>query len=305
MSIQTCISLCHAVSEFLIYLANVRNLSPNSVTAYRTDLSHFVRYIGDAEKNIADISVSDLRGSIGFLSKEGKKATSINRYIAAVRALFKYCYRMRYIDTNPALELKTVKAPKVLPRFMTQDEVHELCSEPETKRLLWPARDKALFSMLYSSGCRVSEIADLCMQDLAADYTAAVVLGKGNKERQVFFSEEASAALREYLLERTRYISAERPVQQVFISQKGHALSVRGIRYIVSRYSGIEGTNRPISPHAFRHTFATTLLTNGADIRIVQEMLGHSNISTTQRYTHLTTQQLIDTYTNAHPHGGN
>ena len=293
------------IDEFLVYLENIRCLSSNSIIAYRKDMEYFLQYLGNPRLDIHDISLLELRGSIGSLSKDGKKATSINRYIAAIRSFFKYCYKMGYIDRNPSLELKTVKIPKLLPRFMTPDEVGELCAEPDNKKLLWPARDKALFEVMYSSGCRVSEIAGLCLRDIDADISSAIVLGKGNKERQVFFSSDAASALMKYLQERSLYIPAERKVEQVFINQKGYALTARGIRYIVTRYSGLEGTNRHVSPHSFRHTFATALLANGADIRIVQEMLGHSNISTTQRYTHLTTAQLIETYTNTHPHGGN
>jgi integrase/recombinase XerC len=230
--------------------------------------------------------------------------SSINRFIAAVRAFFAYIRRLEYIAIDPSREIKTVKQPKRLPKFMTAGEVDELCELPEKKDILWPSRDKALFEMLYSSGCRVSEIASLTMRDFTEGYKSAFITGKGNKDRQVYFAVDAIEALKNYLPERGAHVAKGKKVEHVFINRLGLPLSARGIRYIVTRYSGAEGTNRHISPHAFRHTFATSLLTNGADVRVVQEMLGHSNISTTQRYTHITTEQLIKTYRKAHPHGG-
>ncbi|MBO5691028.1 MAG: tyrosine-type recombinase/integrase, partial [Spirochaetaceae bacterium] len=172
------------------------------------------------------------------------------------------------------------------------------------------ARDKALFQMFYSSGCRVAEMAGLTLEDFSQDLSSAMVRGKGGKDRRVFFTPTASSALKEYLPQRQQKLLhsgkdvAKEPVRSLFLNNQGGALTTRGIRYILSRYSGVEGTNNPVSPHAFRHTFATALLSNGADVRMVQEMLGHSSISTTQRYTHITTAQLVKTYNQAHPHGG-
>jgi len=229
----------------------------------------------------------------------------VNRFIAAVRTLFAYAAKMKYIEKNPALELKTVKLPKRVPNFMTSSEVNELCNEPVKDELLWASRDHAIFLMLYSSGCRASELVGLKLSDFMDGGRAAVVTGKGNKQRKVYFAEEARKALAEYLADRKKLLAENKIVpapQELFINQKGGALTTGGLRYILNRYSGVEGTNHHINPHAFRHTFATTLLGNGADVRMVQEMLGHSSISTTQRYTHITTEKLIETYNKAHPH---
>ena len=241
---------------------------------------------------------------------QGSAASSVNRFVAAVRSLFAYCRRFDYIQKDPALEIHTVKQPKQLPKFMTASEVQELCTAPEKNSLLWEARDKALFQMFYSSGCRVAEMAGLTLEDFSQDFSSAMVRGKGGKDRRVFFTPTASTALKEYLPQRQQKLlrfgndGASQPVRALFLNNHGGALTTRGIRYILSRYSGVEGTNNPVSPHAFRHTFATALLSNGADVRMVQEMLGHSSISTTQRYTHITTAQLVKTYNQAHPHGG-
>lgn len=290
------------VEEFLSYIFAVRNLSENTLTGYKHDLDLFLELCGKTE--LKDINIGDLQLCVAQLSERKFSATSINRFISAVRSFFKYCFRMGYVDSNPALRLKTINAPQKMPRFLYPAETAEFSVQPEKTNLLWPVRDEAIIKCLYSSGCRVGELAGLKVSDLTKDLSSAIVLGKGRKERRVFFSKETVESLKFYLAERNRRIKAEVPVEALFINQQGTELSIRGIRYIINRYSGIEGLNHHISPHALRHTFATTLLSNGADIRVVQELLGHASISTTQRYTHITTEQLVKTYNQAHPHGG-
>lgn len=296
--------LSELVDEFLLYLGAVRGLSENTVLGYKNDLKELQKFLAPT-LDIQTITKENLLLSIGQLSKEKKAAASVNRFIAAVRTMFSYALKFGYIKKNPALDLKTVKLPKRVPNFMTQAEVQELCSEPENNELLWESRDRALFLMLYSSGCRISEITNLKLDDFMDNYHSAIVTGKGNKQRKVFFAQEARNALALYLQDRKKVLESHNiaePTRQVFINQKGHPLSVGGVRFIISKYSGAEGTNHHINPHAFRHTFATTMIGNGADVRLVQEMLGHSSISTTQRYTHITTERLIDIYNKAHPH---
>ena len=297
--------LCELIDEFLIYISGVRDLSENTVLGYKNDLEHLMQFL-TPELDITSVTKENLKLCIGQLSKKHSSNASINRFIAAVRSVFAYAHKFGYLKNNPALELKTVKLPKKVPRFMTQNEVETLCDEPVNNELLWATRDRALFEMLYSSGCRVSEITQLCLSDFLNGYNRAVVTGKGDKQRIVYFSEEAQAALKEYLEDRRKVMEKNGTTgktDRIFINQKGIALSTGGIRYIISRYSGTEGTNHHINPHAFRHTFATTMIGNGADVRLVQEMLGHSSISTTQRYTHVTTEKLIEIYNKAHPHG--
>ncbi|MCQ2247686.1 MAG: tyrosine-type recombinase/integrase [Treponema sp.] len=294
--------------EFLVYLENVRGLSPNSVKGYRMDFVHLEQILG-ADTAVDQVTLSDLRFCLGHLTKTDHCATSVNRFIAAVRGLFAYCRKFNYIPVNPAVNLKTVKAPKNLPAFMTSSEIDTMCALPDKKNLLWAQRDKALFEMLYSSGCRVSEIASLKFSDMSLDRGSAVVTGKGSKDRRVYFEADARKALETYLEDRRRRFPQHEkdgafPVDHVFINQKGTPLTAHGVWFIVSRYSGPEGTNRQISPHAFRHTFATAMLNNGADIRSVQELLGHASISTTQRYTHVTVERLKTVYSQAFPHSG-
>ena len=293
-----------AIDEFLIYLTSVRTLSENTVIGYRNDLVHLTDFL-EKDASVESVTKEQLMTSIGYLSQKKMASASINRYIAAVRTLFAYCKKVGHIERNPALELKTVKLPKRIPKYLTENEIDQLCSMPTKKELLWENRDKAVFEMLYSSGCRVSELANLKFSDFTDGFHAALVRGKGKKDRYVYFEEDAQKALKNYLDDRRKMfvdLKMEDTCDYVFVNQRGGHLSVRGISWILSRYSGPEGTNHQISPHALRHTFATAMLRNGADVRLVQELLGHSSVSTTQRYTHITTEKLIETYNKAHPH---
>lgn len=289
-----------ATEEFLIYISNIRNFSPNTVLSYREDLGKLCSTLGE-DKLLAQVNYDDFSLLIASLSEQKYAITSINRIIVAIRSFFRYCHKFGLVEKNPSLRLKTLRVPKNMPKFLFQTEVDKLCATPTENPLLWEERDKALFELFYSTGCRVSEIAALKLSHLSSDRSSAMVLGKGNKHRRVFIADDARNALNIYLksLEEKKF-SAH---QGLFLNSNGKPLTVQGIRYILNRYSGIEGTNRPVSPHALRHTFATACLSNGADIRVIQELLGHENISTTQRYTHITTAQLINTYNQAHPHG--
>ncbi|MBR1405223.1 MAG: tyrosine-type recombinase/integrase [Treponema sp.] len=296
-------TVSEAIEEFLSYIESVRTLSANTVTACKNDLSQFkeMPFIGSA-REISDIELEDLKQCVGFLSKKKRSAASINRFISSVRSLFAYCRKFGHLSVNVALELKTIKNPKKLPRFMTGAEIDKLCRAPETNELLWEKRDKALFEMLYSSGCRASEIVSLTLDDFNGDYSSAIVTGKGSKDRRVYFEKDAQNALKAYLEDRKNRFGDSDTERHIFVNQRGGALTTGGLRLIISRYSGSEGTKHHVSPHAFRHTFATAMITNGADVRMVQELLGHSSISTTQRYTHISTEKMIEMYNKAHPH---
>ncbi|MBO6066282.1 MAG: tyrosine-type recombinase/integrase [Lachnospiraceae bacterium] len=298
-----------ASEEYLVYIESVRTLSANTVSACKNDLAHFASMPHITwGKDISEITEEELRLCIGQLSLEKKEASSINRFIASLRSLFSYCRRFGYIKNDPSSNLKTIKIPKRLPAFLTGAEVDALCKSPSQKPLLWEKRDRALFELMYSSGCRLSEVSALKLSDFSPGLSSAVVRGKGNKERVVYLENDAVTSLKEYLTERNSRFQDSKvnnPKNFIFVNQKGLPLSSRGISFILSEYSGVKGTNHHVNPHALRHTFATAMISNGADVRLVQEMLGHSSISTTQRYTHVSTQQMIAMYNKAHPHGGN
>lgn len=293
-------TLHETAEEFLVFIGSVRCLSENTVEGYRGDLIRLEKDLG-SEKKMEEISLGDLRNSVGSMSAQKFSVATMNRFISSVRSMFSYAKKYGYVSKNVSLELKKLKSPKPLPKFMTQTEVDEICRMPDEKKILWPARDKAIFEVLYSSGCRVSEISSLKMQDISSDLKSAVVTGKGRKDRKVFFEEDARNALKKYFAERKEKFP-QKEFAFLFVNQNGRPLSSRGISYILNRYSGAEGTNRHVSPHVFRHTFATSMLNDGADIRAVQELLGHSSISTTQRYTHVTLERLKKVYGESFPH---
>lgn len=304
-----------AIEEFLLYAQDVRGLSENTIAAYRNDLIHFVQLLScpracNADDNtggmdIAQITAEDVLQTMGQLSRNKMSAVSINRYISAVRTLFAYCRQCGYVEVNVTSEIRTLKTPKHLAKFLTNPETDDLCAQPEKHELLWEKRDKAIFEMLYSSGCRVSELISMRLCDMENDASSAIIKGKGKKERRIFFESDAQIAFRAYMADRKRFFAEHGKIDdvpEVFINQRCKPLTRRGVYIIVSRYSGAEGINHHISPHTMRHTFATAMVTAGCDVRIVQELLGHKSISTTQRYTHVTTEQLIALYNKTHPH---
>lgn len=308
--------------EYLSYLSGVRNLSPRSVASYGRDLSLFDAFL--AGRSPVDADVSDVRLFVAELGSKDYEASSVNRVLSSLRGFFRYAVRFGLRADNPASSVRNLKTPKKLPVFLHPEEAASFCAAPSAGGALagsalaggaatdplapielWPERDGALFSVLYSTGCRVSELASLTINDFSPDWASAIVTGKGNKERKVFLSRDARKLLREWLVARKTCLdrAQETECRSLFLSRRGKALSVRGIQYIVSRYSGGTTGIRHISPHALRHSFATTLVSRGADIRVVQEMLGHSSISTTQRYTHVTGERMKKLYHRAHPHG--
>lgn len=290
------------LEDYLAYLAGVRSLSPRTAEGYRRDLELFDAFL-DGDPLAAD--VSDVRLFVADLGSRGYAPASVNRALASVRGFYRYAEHFGLCDANPAAAVRNLRQPVRVPAFLYAEEADGLCAEPARTSAPWPARDEALLSALYSSGCRVSELAALTLSDLARDLSSAIVRGKGGKERRVFFAAAARAALSAWLAERSSALARRqgRPPRRdaLFLSRRGDPLSVRGIQYLVDRHS--RATGKPVSPHALRHSFATTLVSRGADVRVVQELLGHSSISTTQRYTHVSEEGLRRTYHQAHPHG--
>lgn len=303
---EKCSSLEECVKEYLVYLEGVKALAEKTIKAYKDDFNHLMLCLGK-EKDIASVNCNDIRTCMTSLTLRKYSAASVNRFLSAVRGLFYYCRKVGYIDFNFAGQIHQLKKPARLPKFMSQEEIDALCYEAKSGKFLWPQRDNAIFEMFYSSGCRVSELVSLTFKDFSNDLHSAVIKGKGNKIRRVFFSPDAVTSFKKYLLSRKKrfplkWIAAAEYVDKVFLNQKGNALSVKGVWFIVNLYSGEKGLNRHITPHTFRHTFATQLMNNGADIRKVQAMLGHESISTTQCYTHVTAERLKEIYEKAFPH---
>ena len=292
------------VAEYLGYLSAVRGVSERTASAYSRDLNHFTAYCdnhGFLPEKAAPIQV---RGFIADLSAEGTASVSVNRALSSIRVFYRWMMRFGYRNDDPTASLKNLKTPKTLPAFLWEGEMARFSELPDTAGILWPQRDKALILSMYSAGLRVSEVTALSLKTMETDLSGARIIGKGNRERHVFFSEEAREALTAYLPERQQRIKAERPTDRAFISLKGAPISVPGVRWIISKYAERSGLGKNIHPHSLRHSFATHLVNSGCDVRVVQELLGHASISTTQRYTHVDIERLRNVYNKAHPHGG-
>lgn len=313
-------SLSGYIGDFISYMQMARGMSPNTCKSYERDLILFAGFLmnGNIDQAVKDcfFKVSEvdaalvsldsgvIKSFVSALTVKGYSPASINRILSGVRGLYTYLYRYGITSSNPGSGVKSLKQGKKLPSFLFEEEVKAVSDFAENNSHLWPVRDKAIILCLYTSGCRVSEMAGMLLKDLRADCTSIIVMGKGRKERRVFFSKEAAGALKEYLAVRKKAIPAERKgINHIFISKKGGNLSVRGIQYIISCYSKLQNNGKSFSPHSLRHSYATALVTKGADIRLVQELLGHASVSTTQRYSHITTRHLLETYNLSHPHG--
>jgi len=292
------------LADYLAYLEFIRNLSPRSVAAYRQDLAEYEAVCRIAGMDPACAGLAELRAFIACLSDRGAAASSANRSLSAVRGFHRWLVRYQHRTDDPTSAVRNLKVAKTLPSFLWEDEMSEFAALPEKMGILWPLRDTALVAIMYSAGLRISETASLQLNTLDADLSGARVIGKGNKERKVFFSAQARDALAAYLPARSAVIKAEHPVKELFVNSRGGPLSVRGIRWIVGRYSDQAGLRKPVYPHALRHSFATHLVNAGCDVRVVQELLGHASLSTTQRYAHVDIERLKKVYAAAHPHGG-
>lgn len=284
------------IETFVAYMSAVRRSSPATVRAYRRELERFIRLVGTDEPSTVDTAA--VRRYIGALVRDGLGSRSVNRAISAVRAFYRFLRRYDADMQDPTDGLRGLRADSPLPTFLFEDEAAALLEVPGDGLLV--ARDTALLEFLYATGCRVAEAAALRQDDLKINDRTARVTGKGGKQRMVYLTESAAQALSVYLAQRFAVQSGSRSESAVFINRRGGPLSDRGMRLAVGRYR--HRVNKPVSPHTFRHSYATHLLNSGADIRVVQELLGHASLSTTQIYTHTSVDRLRDVYAVAHPH---
>lgn len=291
--------------DYLNYIAGLKNYSENTSLAYKNNLSLFENWLIENRVEVFKVTANDLHIFVAFLSEKDFSPASINQMLSTLRGFYNFAVRFKLCKNNPAEQVKNIKLAESLPNFLFNDEMLDFCKAPEGKKNLWPARDKAIFMSLYSTGCRISELVNLNIKDFSNDLKTAIVLGKGSKERKVFFADMAVRLLKEYLIERKTLLDkqGEKKQEAVFINQQGTRITARGVEYIINYYLTVSGNYKKITPHTFRHSFASMLLAKGLDIRMVQELLGHSSISTTQKYTHVTSEQLQALYHAAHPHG--
>lgn len=282
------------IDKFIRYLEVERGFSHHTLRAYKKDLEVFSEFVESQPEKIEPI---DVRGFIAEQINSGLNKTSAGRRLAAVRSFFRFLHREGYIKSNPAKVVSTPKRPKMLPKFLTVDDVFSLIEKPEGIGFM-VARDKAILELLYSSGIRVSELSGLDMGDIDLREGLVKVRGKGRKERIVPVGSKAIEAIRSYLVERMLLKKREKAL---FLNRNGSRITERSIRRIVVKYARMVLIDGRIGPHTLRHTFATHLLQAGADLRTIQELLGHSSLSTTQKYTHLDVTHLMEVYDKTHP----
>jgi integrase/recombinase XerC len=302
------------IERFLEHLALERSFSPHTVRAYRGDLERFHLFLardflGVEPGAVAPSQVDPLavRSFLAALARAGVGARSAGRALSAVRSLFRFACREGVVAANPAAGVRTPKHPKNLPRHLRPGETEDLIEAPAAGEPL-ALRDRAILELLYASGLRVGELVSLDWRDLDVGGRVLRVAGKGGKERMVPFGRPAAAALSAWfkVWEEVREAAGGRGRgEPVFLNHRGGRLSARSVRRIVDRYTGAAGLAPGVHPHTLRHTFATHLLEGGADLRTIQELLGHSSLATTQRYTHLDVERLLSVYRQSHPRARN
>jgi len=286
------------IEKFINYLKVERNVSKHTVTNYAVDLASFAAFLGD--KDIAAVDHLTLRRFLAEMRSKNYAKRTVARKLATLRTFFKFLYREGHIKTNPITAVMTPKLDKKLPKFLDVNKVERLINSPDDKTV--PGlRDRAIFETLYSTGIRVSELVGIDSDDV--DFISGVVkvLGKGAKERMVPIGDTALTAIRKYLDKRSAEKARAKDKHAVFLNKSGTRLTDRSVRRIVDKYIRVCAIGEKISPHSLRHSFATHLLDRGADLRSVQELLGHMNLSTTQIYTHVTMERLKAVYDKAHP----
>jgi len=287
----------HAVKAFLRNMEHVRGASRNTVSAYRRDLVEYVRHL--ESKGLSLDHPDSVKSFMGYLFRRGLARTTMARKVSAVRSFCRFLVRQGLLAVNPGDGIPTPKTPRTNPRFLNLEEVTALLDSPAGDRTM-DLRDLAMWELLYSSGLRVSELAALSTGDWDPEGRLVRVLGKGNKTRLVPLGEKAVFRLEKYMKASGRQ-PAEKGSTPVFLNRSGTRLSVRGIQQRLEKRLRECGLDTRISPHVLRHTFATHLLDSGADLRSIQEMLGHESLQTTQRYTHVTMERLLKIYDRAHP----
>ena len=288
-------------NRYINHLEAERRVSPYTVRNYKTDLLGFFDFL--KEKGVDSLQEVDrrvVRDYMGHLARRRIAKASIARKLSAIRSFYRYLLREEIIATNPVEEASSPKLDQRLPSFLTLEEVERLLNAPD---LSTPQgqRDRALLELLYASGLRVSELVSLTLGQISLDTNEIRVWGKGSKERMVLMGEPATEALRNYLEQGRPKLVGEKKNDALFLNRYGQRLAERQVQRMLQQYAKKSGIGKRVHPHLLRHTFATHLLDGGADLRVVQELLGHARLSSTQIYTHVTKSQAKKIYLSAHP----
>ncbi len=296
------------IEEFKTYLSVEKNFSEHTTTAYCSDIVSYILWLNG--ESCLEVNFDKLREYLHFIQRFDYKKTTIARKIASIRTFYKFLFREKYVDSNPALSLSAPKRPKPLPKFLTPDEVEQILNNVKIDT---PAgfRNRVILELLWATGMRVSELSNLNFGDINLEENEIRVFGKGAKERIVLMSNRAKEYLKQYidsvrgLITAPEYKTPDKNEDSpLFINNTGYRLQNKTIRKVIN--DTVEKIELPkkVTPHVFRHSFATKLIENGADLRVVQELLGHAGISNTQIYTHVSMKHMKDVYETAHPHGG-
>ena len=289
------------VSEFINYLAVERGLAQNTLESYGRDLRQFQSYLQTSQMDfLKDSSRSTILTYLNSLHNKGRAVSTISRNLAAIKSFYQYLVREKYLEKDPAANLESPKLEKKLPKILTVQEVEELLKQPDT---ILPAGlgDKAMLELLYATGIRVSELISLNISDINLDMGYIKCFGKGSKERIVPLGSIAAKCVQDYVGRGRNKLVRTYEESALFVNHHGNRLTRQGFWKIIKKYAHEARILKEITPHTLRHSFATHLLENGADLRSVQEMLGHADISTTQIYTHVTKNRLKEVYDKAHP----
>jgi integrase/recombinase XerC len=290
------------IQAFLEDLHHRRGVSAHTVTSYGSDLHQFRAFLetSAAAKRVEDVDVLGIRSFLAHLHREGAARASIARKLAAIRTFFRYLAREGRITKNPARLVSTPRLDRKLPQRLEESEVERLLEAPDATTPLG-RRDRAMLELLYATGLRVSELVAIDLSSCEWNDRLVRVRGKGRKERIVPFGEPAEEALRSYLADRRKLVALGEGTDALFLNARGGRLTARSVRRLMERYLRIAALRSGLSPHSLRHAFATHLLEHGCDLRAIQELLGHESLSTTQKYTNLSTQRLLEVYEKSHP----
>ncbi len=289
------------LDAFLDHIWLEDGLSKNTLESYRIDLSAYIAWLNTQDKQLFTATLADIQQYLAVRFPHSKPR-SISRLIASLRRYYRYALRENLIHIDPTIQVQSPKLPRSLPKSLNEEEVLALLSAPNLSESIG-VRDKAMLELLYACGLRVSELVNVKLTEVSTNDSVVRITGKGSKTRLVPMGVEATDWLSQYIKVHRSHILQNKLCDALFVTNRGEAMTRQAFWYIIKRYALLAGINKPISPHVLRHAFATHLLNHGADLRVVQMLLGHSDISTTQIYTHVARERLKQLHNTHHPRG--
>lgn len=289
------------LSDFLDFLRYEKNASHHTIASYRRDLSQLAEYLEERRVRLTEIDNFILRGFLARLHEKNNKKSTIARKLASIRSFLQFCLRKKWLEDNPAKVVATPKQDRHVPSFLSEEEMRHFLDLPQKPKKILDLRDRALLELLYATGVRVGELVGMDVDDVNFDERLIMVRGKGKKERLLPFGSKAVESLHAYIGKRTLINRGKIEENPIFLNYRGKRLTSRSVERIVNKYIKRVALRRKISPHSLRHSFASHLLSRGADLRVIQELLGHESLATTQKYTHIDLGQLLEVYRKSHP----